>query len=96
MIEPTTLARPYARAAFEHARASDQLAAWQAALSQLATITTDAKVSALRDPNQTAAQRASPHWRLWPAMNCQRPWVTCWALWPTTADWRFYRKWQFV
>ena len=25
MIEPTTLARPYARAAFEHARASDEL-----------------------------------------------------------------------
>ena len=60
MIEPTTLARPYARAAFEHARASDELAAWQSALSQLATITTDAKVSAmLRDPNQTAAQRAA-------------------------------------
>ena len=60
MIEPTTLARPYARAAFEHARAADQLAAWQSALSQLATITADAKVSAmLRDPNQTAAQRAA-------------------------------------
>jgi F-type H+-transporting ATPase subunit delta len=60
MIEPTTLARPYARAAFEHARASDQLAAWQSALSQLATITTDTKVSAmLRDPSQTAAQRAN-------------------------------------
>ena len=30
----TTLARPYARAAFEHARAAGDLAAWQAALSE--------------------------------------------------------------
>ncbi len=37
MIEPTTLARPYARAAFEHARSSGQLASWQAALSELAS-----------------------------------------------------------
>ena len=59
MIEPTTLARPYARAAFEHARAADQLSSWQSALSELAAIFADDKVAAvLRDPNQTAAQRA--------------------------------------
>ena len=59
MIEPTTLARPYARAAFEHARAAGDLAAWQTALSELAAITADPKVAAaMRDPNQTAAQRA--------------------------------------
>jgi F-type H+-transporting ATPase subunit delta len=60
VIEPTTLARPYARAAFEHARAAGELAAWQTALSELAAITTQPKVAAaMRDPNQTAAQRAS-------------------------------------
>ncbi len=60
MIEPTTLARPYARAAFEHARAAGDLATWQTALSELAAITTQPKVAAaMRDPNQTAAQRAS-------------------------------------
>ena len=59
MIEPTTLARPYARAAFEHARAVGDLAAWQTALSELAAITADPKVAAaMRDPNQTAEQRA--------------------------------------
>ena len=60
MIEPTTLARPYARAAFEHARAAGDLTAWQAALSELAAITAEPKVAAaMRDPNQTAAQRAA-------------------------------------
>ena len=59
MIEPTTLARPYARAAFEHARAAGDLVAWQTALSELAAITADPKVAAaMRDPNQTAEQRA--------------------------------------
>ena len=60
MIEPTTLARPYARAAFEHARAAGDLAAWQAALSELSAITAEPKVAAaMRDPNQTAARRAA-------------------------------------
>ena len=60
MIEPTTLARPYARAAFEYARAAGDLAAWQAALSALSAITAEPKVAAaMRDPNQTAAQRAA-------------------------------------
>ncbi|MDG2461326.1 MAG: F0F1 ATP synthase subunit delta [Luminiphilus sp.] len=60
MIEPTTLARPYARAAFEHARAADALSAWQGALEQLAMMTSEPRVSALlRDPNKTADQRAT-------------------------------------
>jgi len=60
MIEPTTLARPYARAAFEHARAAGDLAAWQTALMELAAITAEPKVAAaMRDPNQTSTQRAS-------------------------------------
>jgi len=60
MIEPTTLARPYARAAFEHARASGQLGPWQQALTDLAAVTSTQKVAAmLRDPAQTAEQRAA-------------------------------------
>jgi len=60
MIEPTTLARPYAKAAFEHARASGQLGPWQRALTDLAAVTSTQKVAAmLRDPAQTAEQRAS-------------------------------------
>ena len=60
MIEPTTLARPYARAAFEHARAAGDLAAWQTALTELAAITAEPKVAAaMHDPNQTSTQRAS-------------------------------------
>ena len=59
MIEPITLARPYARAAFEHARGADELAQWQDALVQLAAVTRDEKVSVmLKGPNQTAEQRA--------------------------------------
>ena len=48
MIEPTTLARPYARAAFEHARAAGDLAAWQAALSELAAITAELTAASLQ------------------------------------------------
>jgi F-type H+-transporting ATPase subunit delta len=60
MIEPTTLARPYALAAYEQARAAGDMAAWQTALSELAAITAEPKVAAaMRDPNQTAAQRAA-------------------------------------
>jgi F-type H+-transporting ATPase subunit delta len=60
MIEPITLARPYAKAAFEHARGAGELAQWQGALAQLAAVTCDHKVSVmLKSPNQTAQQRAS-------------------------------------
>ena len=59
MIEPITLARPYARAAFEHARVAGELAQWQDALDQLAAVTRDHKVSVmLKSPSQTAQQRA--------------------------------------
>ena len=59
MIEPITLARPYAKAAFEHARGAGELAQWQDALAQLAAVTRDNKVSVmLRGPNQTAKKRA--------------------------------------
>ena len=59
MIEPITLARPYARAAFEHARVAGELAQWQDALEQLAAVTRDNKVSVmLKSPSQTAQQRA--------------------------------------
>ena len=59
MIEPITLARPYAKAAFEHARGAGELAQWQDALAQLAAVTRDHKVSVmLKSPNQTAQQRA--------------------------------------
>ena len=59
MIEPITLARPYARAAFEHARVAGELAQWQDALEQLAAVTRDHKVSVmLESPSQTAQQRA--------------------------------------
>ena len=59
MIEPITLARPYARAAFEHARVAGELAQWQDALEQLAAVTRDHKVSVmLKSPSQTAQQRA--------------------------------------
>ena len=65
MIEPTTLARPYARAAFEHARVAGDLAEWQTALMELAAIAAETKVAAaMRDPNQSAAQRASTLSRL--------------------------------
>jgi len=59
MIEPITLARPYASAAFEHARVAGELAQWQDALEQLAAVTRDHKVSVmLKSPSQTAQQRA--------------------------------------
>ena len=59
MIEPTTLARPYARAAFEHAREAKQLDVWKESLAQLAALTLEPKVAAaLRRPDQTAAERA--------------------------------------
>jgi F-type H+-transporting ATPase subunit delta len=59
VIEPTTLARPYARAAFEHAREAKQLDVWKESLAQLAALTLEPKVAAtLRRPDQTAAERA--------------------------------------
>jgi F-type H+-transporting ATPase subunit delta len=59
MIEPMTLARPYARAAFDYAASAGALDAWGEALAQLAAVTQDAKVAALlRDPAKTGQASA--------------------------------------
>lgn len=59
MIEPMTLARPYARAAFGFARSDGGLDQWLSALTTLATVSKDAKVaSVLKDPGMTGAARA--------------------------------------
>jgi F-type H+-transporting ATPase subunit delta len=51
MAENVTVARPYAEAAFELAKAGGALAAWQAALERMAAATTDARmVECIADP----------------------------------------------
>lgn len=45
MAEAATLARPYAKAAFEHARQEKKLAEWSALLSGLAHVVRDPKVA---------------------------------------------------
>ena len=92
MIEPTTLARPYARAAFEHARAAGDLAAWQAALSELAAIAAEPKVAAAtRIKLPRSAQQRSPVWR---GMPHHQQWQTCWPSWLTTAASHCCPRWQ--
>jgi len=60
MAELTTLARPYARAAFESARESNTLKDWSEALSLLAAISVEAPVQALTaSPTLTAAEKSS-------------------------------------
>lgn len=52
MAEPSTVARPYAEAAFRLADASGTLAKWSEALSSLAQVAGDARVRvAIGDPN---------------------------------------------
>ena len=59
MAELTTLARPYAKAAFEYAETAEQLDAWSQALRTLAAVIVDPKVSVrLSDPLATAEQHA--------------------------------------
>ena len=59
MAELSTLARPYARAAFEYARAAGQLDQWNEQLAIAAAAASDAKLkSALSDPALTAEQQA--------------------------------------
>jgi len=59
MAEPSTIARPYAEAAFRFADAQGKLADWSAALGNLAAVSADARVrSALGDPNFPAAKIA--------------------------------------
>jgi len=58
MAELSTLARPYAKAAFEFARDKDALAAWSEQLSTLANVTADDAMEAvLGSPAMTAAQQ---------------------------------------
>lgn len=60
MAEFTTLARPYARAAFESARDGNALSAWSEALSLLAAVSGDAAVKVLiSSPNLTSSEKSS-------------------------------------
>lgn len=47
MAERATIARPYAKAAFEHARDTNAFAAWSQALQSAAQVVLDARVAAL-------------------------------------------------
>ncbi|BCD99910.1 F0F1 ATP synthase subunit delta [Marinagarivorans cellulosilyticus] len=60
MAELTTLARPYARAAFESARADSQLNEWAQALVVAAAVASEPKVKQLlAAPGLTAAQKSA-------------------------------------
>ena len=60
MAELSTLARPYARAAFEFARDSGALDSWASALASAAAVCLDERVaSLLASPSQTAEQLAA-------------------------------------
>ena len=59
MAEPSTVARPYAEAAFKLADAQGKLADWSAALGNLAAVSADARVRAsIGDPNLSSAKVA--------------------------------------
>ena len=59
MAEPSTIARPYAEAAFRLADAQGKLADWSATLSNLSAVAADERVrSAIGDPNFPAAKIA--------------------------------------
>jgi F-type H+-transporting ATPase subunit delta len=59
MADKTTIARPYAKAAFAEARADSMLGAWSEALHTAATVVDDPRVhSLLDDPHVTPAQLA--------------------------------------
>jgi F-type H+-transporting ATPase subunit delta len=59
MAEPSTIARPYAEAAFKLADAQGKLAEWSATLANLAAVAADARVrAAVGDPNLSAAKVA--------------------------------------
>ena len=59
MAELSTLARPYARAAFEFARDRDELGPWSAQLTLAAAVTLDDTMAqALSNPALTAEQQA--------------------------------------
>lgn len=57
MAELTTLARPYAKAAFEYARDSKALGEWHAQLQSAAAVAADTRVQALlKDPSLSGQQ----------------------------------------
>ena len=59
MAEPSTIARPYAEAAFRLADAQSKLADWSAALANLSAVAADQRVRvAIGDPNFPAAKVA--------------------------------------
>jgi F-type H+-transporting ATPase subunit delta len=60
MAELTTLARPYAKAAFEYAREAKDLDSWSSSLAVAAAVTQQASVAKLLDsPTLTAEQKAT-------------------------------------
>jgi len=60
MAELSTIARPYAKAAFEYARDSKQLSQWAEQLATAAAVAADKGLrTALNDPALTAAQQAA-------------------------------------
>ena len=60
MAELTTLARPYAKAAFEHAQAHQQLASWSAMLGLAAAVSQDVRMqSVLKAPRLTSTEKAA-------------------------------------
>jgi F-type H+-transporting ATPase subunit delta len=59
MAELSTLARPYAKAAFEYARQTNQLSQWAEQLATAAAVVADSGMKlALNDPSLTAEQQA--------------------------------------
>jgi F-type H+-transporting ATPase subunit delta len=59
MAEPSTIARPYAEAAFKLADAQGKLADWSATLADLSAVAADERVrAAIGDPNLPAAKVA--------------------------------------
>jgi len=59
MAEPSTIARPYAEAAFRLADAQGRLAEWSVALANLSAVAADARVqAAVGDPNLSSAKVA--------------------------------------
>ena len=60
MIEPTTLARPYARAAFQFAVDNGAVDSWHQALFTVAAVVAEPSVAkVLDDPATTASERAN-------------------------------------
>ena len=59
MAEPSTIARPYAEAAYRLAEASGKLAQWSDMLGDLARVAADARMgTAMSDPNLSTAKVA--------------------------------------